>query len=515
MQEYQLQIREALINGLRPIEDVPAGSKYLVECKGLRPGPAGLRSVEEVKNPFASDWSETFPFPQLLRGSEVTLLAGEDSICQVGEDWSLEELKLYSVSDRLEVETVVPGGFWHMADFGKVWVLFNGSCTVISLKKGAVFGEEDRLMLQDAVTMNTGCSFRGRLVFGGFSPSDFWGNNWMSLWNSVSASEDYSIDSEMSGLRKNFVAWTTIGGGDLLHVLLPDDAVKGLIKEADHSLEEPFFLDLWRRNEAGFRPMPWSGDVLCVKQLGKGVMVYGSNGISLLFPVVEPFPTFGLQEIADFGIADRGAVGGDINQHALTDEGGKLWTIGADYKLQQKGYKEYFLPSLGGSFAVSLDSNEQRFYISSASGSFILTETGLGETAQSITSLLYEKELVGIADERDIYAFVMSGAFDFGYRDLKTVTMIEVGLLYNIDAEAFAVVDFRYSKTEAFQRSAPILLNEEGAARVQITALEFRFGVLIEAVETVKDVQIDYINVRWQSSAARTKRGLGADTANA
>ncbi len=513
MQEYQLKIQESLTKGLRPFKDMALGNKFLSRCEGLKPRPWGLRSAHDVTNPFASDQFDEFPFPQLLNGREVMLLAGKDKIHSVGEDWSLSELDLYNIADELEADTVMPGGAWHMADFGEVWLLFNGSCVVISPKRGAMFGEEDRLLVQDSIQMNTGCAFRGRMVTGGFSPAEFWSNTWMSLWDHLTRTVDYSVDTAMNGLGKNFVMWTTIGGGDLLHLLLPDQAIQGVLKEAGNGLEKTYFLDLMRRNESGFMPMPWSGEVLCVKQLGKGVMVYGENGISLLIPVIEPFSTFGLQEIADFGIADRGAVGGDIFEHVFVNEGGKLFKIGADYKLQMLGYEEYLGAYINEGTTVSHDSELKHSYISNKHRTFVLTETGLGRSSQVITSTVFTNgELLGIAEDTLEETHIVTESFDFQVRDLKTVTTMEVGLKCSEDVNAYVAVLYRYAKNDNFNFSDWTPLNKEGFARIQITALEFRFCVKVEDIE---NIEIDYINVRWQSSASRTKRGLDADTANA
>src|SRR5512139_1721548 len=93
-------------------------------------------------------------------------------------------------------------------------------------------------------------------------------------------------------LRSNWVGWSKIGDIRFLQDMM---------------------------NDSGYRPMSWKGWVYQILQLGKSAVVYGSGGISILFPIKEPHPTFGYKEIAKRGILNRNCVCGTKNKHFFLD----------------------------------------------------------------------------------------------------------------------------------------------------------------------------------------------------
>ena len=97
--------------------------------------------------------------------------------------------------------------------------------------------------------------------------------------------------------RRNWVGWSKIG-------------------------EASFVLDV--TNDAGFRPMNWSGEVYAIKQLGKGAVVYGSDGITLMSPAQQ---TFAFRDLAFIGLLVRDAVCGDDTTHYFIDKKYQLWKL--------------------------------------------------------------------------------------------------------------------------------------------------------------------------------------------
>ncbi len=523
MQEYQLPISKTLTSGLRPYSDFGRGMNFLTQCTFLRPRPWGLRPCVAVSNPFVADQFGTWPFAQIMRGSEVTLLLTATTIKTVTEaspNWTLSAaITTYDLNDPTTGKSITGSDVWHMADFHDSWILFNGTSMVIKTNKEGMFGETNNVFVQNTIAVKTGCAFRGRLIMAGFNPSSYFGADWDSIWNEWLDQLPYAIDTTLDDVDDNFVMWTTIGGGDILNLFLPQMAVNGVIKEDIRTIDSGVFLDLWRRNEAGFMPMPWQGTVHVVKPLGNGVMVYGEDGIGYMPSVTNPYPTFGLRKLAPFGIAGRGCVGGDETFHVFMDSSGVLWKITAEnFSLQKLGYEEFFDDIVDQTVVITYDQSENEFTISGEDGSsnalsYILTESGLGRSPYQVTSAFpLEGSLLGVSKTNaSTVPIIVSDALDFGYRDLKTITTVELGIEVGTDVTTHVAVYYRYNKDSAWVLSTLVLLNNVGFARVQATAIEFRLAIKCSSYIGMK---IDYANVRWQASGKRTIRGLQTEGPN-
>ncbi len=514
MREFTLPILKSFQNGLRTDRIIARNSPFLSECTNMKPMPSGLVEIEGIENPFATSKYDSWPFPQLLRGPSETLLVGETYIKSVteGTPWTVTTVSTYDASDPTTAK-VIPsdGGVWHLADFGKTWFLFNESATVFKTGLASMFGDEDKVLVQTDITVATGCSFRGRLITAGFNPANYWSVDWDALLDSWRDSLSYSV-SPSNLIGSNFVMWSTIGGGDLTNLFMPARALKGTILEDEIGVyDETFLMDLYRRNELGLIPMPWQGTVYVVKPLGKAVVVYGDHGIALLYPANLEYPTFGLEPLVKFGIKGRGAVNGDDDNHCFTDEKGNLWRLDLEYIPKRLGYKEFFGPLTD--IVVTHSQEEDEFYIGGVNGDdegegYILTRSGLAKHRQIITSVVEtDGEFYGVFDEGEDEAYITTETLDFGYRDLKTITTVEVGGVFSDDV--YIAADYRYDKEEPFQTTGWKLVNKEGFGRLQITALEVRLKIMLD---DATDSQVDYVNLKWQAVGRRTIRGPYAET---
>ncbi|KKM64229.1 hypothetical protein LCGC14_1503510, partial [marine sediment metagenome] len=255
-----------------------------------------------------------------------------------------------NVSIRKLVAKDIPnGGVWHLLETDDGWVLLNGAATVWNF--GTLLTSSSPVITGPLVCvvdtlniMSSGCWHRGRMVMGGFVPSSAgnkttWENNWLQNFLTI-IDEWPPAFKKTAPIAGNMVAWTTIGQSDIFWLMLGTAQVTGFVEGA-HDSNNPLFLDQLNRNEGGWMAMPWQGDVLCTKPLGDNVVVYGEDGISALFLISGPVPTYGLKHLVDFGIADRGSVGGDDNKHIFVSELGDVWQITADLSMKRLGYKEF------------------------------------------------------------------------------------------------------------------------------------------------------------------------------
>lgn len=263
--------------------------------------------------------------------------------------------------------------------------------------------------------------------------------------------------------------------------------------------EASFEID--RTNEAGSRPMDWSGFVWQVRQLDKMAVIYGSNGITVMTPVKEPAATFSFNDISQVGLKSANALATTKHVHFFITAKGDLWKLTKE-GTEKLGYKEFLNPMTDP--ILMFDEAEQRLFISDGTYGYVYKD-GLGGGYSTLTGLT--ESFTAASDALAVVSFsLMTDIIDMGQRGIKTVTAIEVGI--DTVESLYAALDFRYAKNEAWRTSPWVLVNPEGHARLQISGAEFR----VRLKQNVYDeVRIDYINLRHQRPDKRFIRGPLSD----
>lgn len=512
MREYSLSLKKALNNGLWPIRQVPRGNDFLATCYNLTPSPTGLEPFRPITMPFSESdllavgMPVIHPFPQLIRGKGITLLAGETAIFEVDEsDWSLTPITIYNAYMPTVTKDITPGGPWHFVDFHDVWFLMNGSCVVFKSNLHNFGILPDEVFVQDEITIGTGTDFRGRMLTGGFNSSAFYTSDWKHLMGEFKGMLPDGVSAE-EYIGNNFVVWTTIGGGDLFWPFYPSLAMESGESDVFSFHKTPFFEAL-KRNELGFMPMPWPGDVYNIKPLGKSAVVYGENGVAALNLVSEPIATFGLSEISSRGLLSRSAVGGNDNQHVFMDSAGYLCSLSQE-GLRVLDYHEHFADMIEDEEEIVITYNERRneFYICGETLGYVLTSKGLGSMYQVINSLVLTEDQIGISkDLEDRRAMIASGILDLG-GGIKTITSVEVAGIYDVDL--WVSIIYRFGSNDAFGTTEAIPLNSAGWARMAVSGTDLMVALMAEDFEGFDP---DDVIVKWKTTDKRNIRGPSPD----
>jgi hypothetical protein len=505
MQEFDFSVSDAFRNGRSPDDEVGRnfGRQFLSEIFAMRPTPSGLRPTLSLANPFGSDQFSSWPFPQIANEQQNVLLLGATAFNVVDDSadpWSVgAALTLLDYDDPGQAATITSGGPWHWTEFQHSCIYTNGQSIVVRDNSLPMLGQPQQTLVS-GTNVNSVCFLEkeGRVFYGGFSPSDLWGTEWSAVFEEYLNRSPVAIDyTDQQAIQEQFVFWSSIGGPDALWPLSPP--------EAEH------WLDMFERNEAGFAPMPWRGTVYRVLPLGNGVIVYGDKGIARLVPVSTPFPTFGIQRIARFGIASRSAVYGTEQRHVLVASDGELWEVTAD-GIRDIGFRADLEQGIGQEFVVSFDPLEAEFHIAGQDSggdtfNYVLTGAGLGQHNVVPTHIVQcETDIYAVTDSvSGSYRLATTEVFDFNMRDVKTITTVEVGGHLSADDLVEVAVDYRYDNDAAFTRSNWVPVNQSGFARPQITANEFRVAL---RCPIDSDLELDYVNIRWQSGGRRTVRGI-------
>lgn len=277
--------------------------------------------------------------------------------------------------------------------------------------------------------------------------------------------EWYSISG-----RENWVAWSKIG-------------------------EASFVMD--KTNEAGLRPMSWNGWAWKVYQLDDMAVVYGENGITMMYPVDSPAASFGFKDISRVGIISSHAVAGSKHVHYFITSTGDLWKL-TKQGPEKLGFRE-FLIVLADPHLLYDEAN-QRLFISDGETGYVFKD-GLGGGYATITGITnnYASSPSALVD---IPISIMTDTVDLGHRGIKTITFVEIGT--DTTENLFVALDFRYTKDEEWRTSDWVQTNPEGVARISVAAVEFRVRI---KQTTFDELRIDYINVRHQRADRRFLRG--------
>jgi hypothetical protein len=401
-----------------------------------------------------------------LKPIESGLLAYEpitDPLTGVSVDWPFPQLflgqdvrVLANATQIYELSTWALGSAkltvaederWDFIDFGSYLILANGTKLCIRDYAGAWTSNDS---LSTMPRFSTGTNFNGQIVAG----------NIKTAWH---------------GCGTGSLIWSAIGSVDFT----PGGS-----------------------NEAGFRNIPWEGDLLRVKKLGKGAVVYCENGIGVLTPFEQ---TFGWDTLVEVGIPNKAAIGGNENIHVFVDSDNNLWRLSKSFNLEKLGYREYMGLMTAADIVVEHDPVLREFHISDDDYGFVLTEQGLASCYQEVTTIANDNGVTyGVFDDQeDSEARIITDTVDFGLRGLKTLELIELGVNHT-SGDVNAFTQWKSNKTSSFSTSPSIIVNPNGVANVKVTASEFRIGVTFD---NYAGVELDYMTMRVKLSDKRYVRG--------
>lgn len=269
------------------------------------------------------------------------------------------------------------------------------------------------------------------------------------------------IDIMLEVTKKNWLKWSDIGSLD-------------------------FTID--QSNVAGAMPLDWKGWIYEIKKLGKKVIIYGANGVSILTPSDK---YYGLETICRIGLHSKRAIVGTDEKHFFIDKIGQLWKL--DKVLELLDYSEFFLTM--ENLVMSYDVQNDLIYICDGTSGYVYSpkNKSLGQGPVNITG-------VGVRDgnlyivssgEIEVPPFeICTDIYDFGTRKFKTIRMLEIGtdLTENMEAS----IDYRVSNRVVFSNIGWHPVTLEGVSHMTCYGLEFRFRLRVANYEYF---EIDYLKL--------------------
>lgn len=271
-----------------------------------------------------------------------------------------------------------------------------------------------------------------------------------------------------------------------------------------------------KMNVAASRPIPIRGNIYEMKPLGDHVVIYGSNGIVALTPVIGPAPaaaSFRLTILTSFGIPCQGAVGGDEGIHLFVDSSGILYMIDPSLSIKELGYQEYFSGMLGNNIIVNYDNQLKDFYIGDGTSQYILTSGGLSEIGQKIsTCISYGGGPIGIySNLADQSAYLETDWIDMFNVANKYINSQEIGMMKKSTTKGYISTTVLRTSYGAGVTLPSFPINPKGNAAQKSNGNRFKFKLSFTSPE---DLELSYMKIRWGLQEKNFIRGQYANEIN-
>jgi len=462
MREFELIIDKALNNGLAP-EPTPFNSQFLYKCIGFRCGKIGLEPYKVLENPLPGtlDMYYSWPFPQYITGERYNFLIVRDPIINHVDHVYLVSDDHVTVTHIFDIDelTFGQGTLMEVADFGEYAFMTNG---VIMIYWDTVLNDWHEITTSTTIPMmRTVCNFNGQAVGGGV----------LSVWHDCDES---------------YYCWSKIGQMDFT----PDE-----------------------KNTAGYKRDLYGGTVYHTRKFNDDVVGYSSKGITKIYPVKNPVPSFGFSGLSDIGLLNQGAMAAGEDRHVYVGEDYVLRTISnvgtISYILgvTELGYEEYMRELEGEDIIVSYEPYNKNFYIGNSSKTFLLSQKGLTEIQQHPSAVWRRNGESHLLPDTidDFQPWITTEEFDFGYKGNKTIFSVETDAIPVVGPEAG--IDWLYDLTTwGTDFFKPI--NNQGIAAIIISGNAFRVSLRFDAIYEI--FKIGYIKVRYKMTDLRGIRGVYA-----
>ncbi len=529
--EFTLNFEQTLQNGLRRDDRSRINSPGFVELINLKPSPFGLAVPTELSNSF-SNFSQavSWPFPQIFRGRNITLIAEETTLRSVNESTTATTvITTWNATDNTsQLALTSGGGAWQFTEIGDSWFLTNIENIVIFVPQNGT-----KVVTASDKVINTISKIGETLLWGGVTAASFFASqDWTDIFNAWKIYLDEHgmrgvyIDEDLAA-DTSFVFYGTNAGAGTNWPLVLELALMGYPTSAQHARIQETLLDRIRSGEMGMLPLDTQGPVYRIEEIGNSAIAFCADAVVRL-----DFSGGNLVQSAlnTIGVGSRTAAGGSVKKLAYVDNKDFLWTISSGLESSREGFEEFMDNLTIASTLVVHDEENDEFHISdgtaaTGASSFILTSAGLSQTARNVTSIIHSGSVTSaFSSAPDFGAVSLDGdgatiadgdflgvteAIDFGINGQKQITSIQltaVGV-----SNLSAALDYNYDNSDTFTRTAFVSANDENIVWLLLpgnTATKFR--IVVRGTPTIA-AKMEQISVKWQAVDLKGQRGLRQD----
>jgi hypothetical protein len=280
-------------------------------------------------------------------------------------------------------------------------------------------------------------------------------------------------------------------------------------------------LDTARANTSGFIYMEWDGTVYSLVPMGNKVVVYGSDGITVLAPTpVEPtaYGAVGRHEIDRVGIPSASCVVSAINskdgttdRHYFISNDGYLYMLSKDFTVKFLGYKEFI--TAPSSTRLAYNSRDNELIIGAPTTSYILTALGLGAISTYIEDASYSTSDGLLVHSSSAISqteyLITTDEISFSWPGFKMIE--DVIINGDLPDDTYISVTYRVTKTGAWTTSTYRKVTSVGYGFVGIEAIDFKINIKVPSYTTPI---VRGISIGVKHSDKRFTKGVGVSNDN-
>lgn len=294
------------------------------------------------------------------------------------------------------------------------------------------------------------------------------------------------------------------------------------------------------KNEAGFWYLPGAAQecVMAIKALRTCVIVYGRYSTWKLTPVKEPAPTYSIELLMPVGINYPAAVDGTEEEHCVVTRTNGIYMVSygpyGNVQTKSLGFKDYIAALQTGTayttrvghVKVVYNRDEDEYYISNTTASYILHKGSLTETDKIVNSVIpiakadllftaaYTSPLAyysSISGDTDYLSFT-TDIIDFNLSAIKTIQVIEIQGTLGTSHFTEVAVDYRYNRGASFTTSTYKRCSPSGIVFPIVSGVDFR--IRVRSTPQVGS-EIESMTIGWKLSDKTSVRGVYNNASNA
>ncbi len=250
---------------------------------------------------------------------------------------------------------------------------------------------------------------------------------------------------------------------------------------------------LGEANLSGWKALEWEGVAWRGLRFKNSIIVYGSGGISVLFPISDPVSTWSEYVLDMAGILSKDAVcdadtghlyiGRDYNIYAVAENSQSLKSSAIPV-IKLVGYKE-FIQELTGNIRIFFEPVTKVIYIAGNNKTLLISEGEVSELDMSLAGAIYTDQLrYAVNSTQGSIVRLVTQDLRFGTTNYKTIRSIAFDIDMPLLTSAVCIIYTRDKTTKLFTVEKRYKITERGIAFPSITVDECRIG--IEYVPTTK-----------------------------
>lgn len=409
----------------------------------------------------------TWPYPQIRFLKHYTVgLAVEGlqlylyEMVISGDNWNATFIQdLGAVADIGQVEILDYGMFFALSVYDSV----NETVTCYIRQPGIAAGDAgDFELINNTNIPNfiTGCDYNGQAVIAGIdSPAGSW-----------------------TDVYRHSVAWSGVSTFDFR----PDE-----YRTAGYA-----------HTGAG---QSGEGIIWKARPLGQSIVLYGSEGIFQMTPITQPVSGWTQPvSLARVPPLHWNTIAGNNRVHYYIDENLDLWRATSE-GIEKLSYKEFLQTLNPSDILLVYEEKNGRLYISDGVKSFVLTQQGMYECHQCVTSIGMRRDTLAgfFIDTQDYAGRIVTNTVDFFSRGFKSIQGLELGL--QSDDPVYAFVNYA-SNGSTLSQSVRKQFTNDGFVAPIIAGVDLQIGIEVDDYRTA-DLLIDYLTVKVKYVDKRFRRG--------